>query len=178
MRFTRILLSLALATPIALAQHDVHAVLIPPAARKPAPPFHLLDVSGKTMQVSSYRGKVVLLDFWATECGGCVLEIPWFIQLQQSYSDKDFTAVGISADISYEDLKSADEAWAKVKPFVQTHNLNYPILMGNDTVLRSYKIQAFPATYLIDKSGRIAAIYVGVVSKDDIESNIKKLLAE
>jgi peroxiredoxin len=178
LRFVYILLSLSLAMPAALAQHDVHAVLVAPSARKPAPAFHLMDASGKVMQVSSYRGKAVLVNFWATDCGGCRLEIPWFIELQQAYQEKGFTAVGISADISYEDLKNADEAWSRVKPFVQEHHLNYPILMGNDAVLKSYAVQVFPATYLIDKSGRLAASYIGVVSKDDVEAKIKKLLAE
>jgi peroxiredoxin len=176
--FACTLLSLAFVMPHAIAQHDVHAALIAPAARKPAPAFHLIDASGKAKQISDYRGKVVLLNFWATDCGGCKLEIPWFIELQQAYKDKGFTAVGVSADISYEDLKNAEEAWSRVKPFIVDHHLNYPILMGDDPVLKSYPIEAFPATYLLDKSGRVAATYVGVVSKDDVESNIKKLLSE
>jgi peroxiredoxin len=176
--FACVLLSLAIAMPDARAQHDVHAALLAPAARKPAPAFHLMDESGKSKQVSDYRGKVVLLNFWATDCGGCKLEIPSFIELQQSYKDKGFTAVGVSADISYENLKNADEAWSKVKPFVLENHLNYPMLMGDDPILKSYDVEAFPATYLIDKSGRVAATYVGVVNKNDVESNIKKLLTE
>ena len=105
-------------SPPLFAQHDVHAVLIPPAARKPAPAFRLKNDAGKDIEVKDFKGKVVLLDFWATECGGCVLEIPYFIELEQSYKDKGFTAVGVSMDIVYEDLKSSEEAWRKVKPFV------------------------------------------------------------
>lgn len=162
----------------ALAQHDVHASLVPKAERKAAPNFHLTGESGKTVQISDFRGKVLLLNFWATACGGCVLEIPSFIDLQHKYGNNGFTAVGVSADIPYEGLKTADEAWQKVRPFITAHKMNYPIVMGNDAVITAYGFQAYPATYLIDKSGHIAATYVGVVSKDDVDANITKLLAE
>jgi peroxiredoxin len=165
-------------SPSAHGQRNVHAILVSWADRKPAPAFHLVSADGKNVEVSAYRGKVVLLNFWATSCGGCTLEIPSFIDLQKAYEKSGFTAVGISADIPYEGLKSADEAWQKVRPFMASHKINYPILMGNNSVIDSYGFQSYPATYLIDRSGRIAATYVGVVDKNDVESNIKRLLAE
>jgi cytochrome c biogenesis protein CcmG/thiol:disulfide interchange protein DsbE len=165
-------------TPALWGQQNVHAALIAPTARKPAPQFHLLGETGKTVQVSDYQGKVVLLNFWATSCGGCVLEIPSFIALEQSYKDKRFTAVGVSVDISYEGLKNADEAWKRVKPFIVDRKINYPILMGDDLIVRAYGVNAYPATFLIDKSGRIAAVYVGVVNKNNVEANIQTLLSE
>jgi peroxiredoxin len=164
--------------PRLFAQQDVHADLIAPASRKSAPTFHLVGESGKKMQVSDYRGRVVLLNFWATDCGGCILEIPSFVELQRAYAGKGFTSVGISMDISYEGLKDADEAWGRVRPFIANHKLNYPILMGDDLILKAYDMKAYPATYLIDKAGRIAAAYVGVVSKDNVASNIESLLSE
>lgn len=172
------LLLLASATPAVFAQQDVHAALIAANDRKPAPAFDLANATGKKIRISDYRGKVVLLNFWATDCGGCVLEIPSFISIQAAYKDKAFTAVGISMDIFYEDLKNADEAWGKVTPFVSSHKINYPILMGDQSVSDAYGLRAFPATYLIDKSGRVAATYVGVVSKDNVEANVDKLLLE
>jgi len=165
-------------TPRLLAQKDVHAVLIAPSGRKAAPTFHLVSDKGKTVQISDFREHVVLLNFWATSCGGCILEIPSFIELQHSYQSGGFTAVGISTDIAYEGLKSADEAWRRVRPFMSSNGMNYPILMGNDAVVNAYGFKSYPATYLIDKSGRIAATYVGIVAKDDVEANVKKLLAE
>ena len=165
-------------TPRLVAQKDVHAVLIPPSGRKAAPTFHLVSDKGKTIQVSDFRGHVVLLNFWATSCGGCILEIPSFIDLQHSYGSRGFTAVGISTDIAYEGLKNADEAWRRVRPFMSSNGMNYPILMGDDAVVTAYGFKSYPATYLIDKSGRIAATYVGVVAKDDVEANVKKLLSE
>jgi peroxiredoxin len=183
MRFTRsfaacILLSCALLTPALFGQRDVHAVLVAQAGRKPAPAFHLAGETGKTMEIANYRGKVVLLNFWATACGGCVLEIPSFIELQQAYQDKGFTVVGVAMDISYEQLKGADEAWTKIKPFVANHKINYPILMGNESTFDAYGSDAYPATYLIDKYGNIAATYVGVVNKENVEQNLKALLLE
>jgi peroxiredoxin len=164
--------------PNAYGQKNVHAILVAKADRKPAPTFHLESAMGKIIQVSDYRGKVVLLNFWATKCGGCILEIPSFVELQQTYKKSGFTAVGISADIPYEGLKNADEAWQYVRPFMTSHKLNYPILMGNDSVVDAYGFRSYPATYLIDRSGKIAATYVGVVDKSDVETNIKMLLAE
>lgn len=175
---TCLMLWLAFITPALFGQQNVHAALIASTARKPAPTFHLVGETGKTMQVSDYQGKVVLLNFWATDCGGCRLEIPSFIELEQAYKDKGFTAIGVAMDISYEQLKSADEAWARVRPFIVDHKLNYPILMGDDSILNTYQVKAYPATFLIDKSGRIAATYVGVVNKDNVEANIKTLLSE
>ena len=165
-------------TPRSAAQQEAHAALIAKADRELAPNFHLANESGKTTQISDFRGKVVLLNFWATACGGCVLEIPSFIELQQKYGNSGFTAVGISADIPYESLKTADEAWQKVRPFIAAHKVNYPILMGDDAVITAYGFRYYPATYLIDKSGHIAVIYGGVVSKDNVAANISKLLAE
>lgn len=135
--------------------------------------------SGGKIRISDYRGKVVLLNFWATECGGCVLEIPSFIEIENAYKDKGFTAIGVSMDILYESLKDANEAWGKVRPFMATRGINYTIAMGDDAISRAYALNAFPATYLIDKSGRIAVAYVGVVvNKDNVATNIKNLLSE
>jgi peroxiredoxin len=164
--------------PRLLAQQDVHASLIPAAERKVAPSFHLISNQSKTVQIRDFRGRVVLLNFWATACGGCILEIPSFIEIQHAYESRGFTAVGISTDVAYEGLKNVDQAWKRVRPFMESHAMNYPVLMGEAAVVNAYGFKSYPATYLIDKSGRIAATYVGVVSKDDVEANIKKLLSE
>jgi peroxiredoxin len=173
-----IVLALVFATTSALGQQGAHATVVPQASRQAAPAFQLSDSSGSNKQVTDYRGKVVLLNFWATECGGCKLEIPWLIELESAHKSDSFTVVGVSLDTSYEGSKSADEAWSKVKPFVLDHKLNYPVLMGDATQITSYKLAALPATYLIDKQGRIAATYSGVIDTSDVDSNIKKLLAE
>ena len=173
-----VVLALAFATTCAPGQQGAHATVVPKASRQAAPAFQLADSSGANKQVADYRGKIVLLNFWSTECGGCKLEIPWLIELESAHKSDSFTVVGVSMDTSYEGSKSADEAWSKVKPFVQDHKLNYPVLLGDATLITSYKLGAVPATYLIDKQGKIAAAYGGVVSKSDVDSNIDKLLAE
>jgi Peroxiredoxin len=99
--------------------------------------------------------------------------------LQDGYKDQGFTAVGVSMDISYESLKDANEAWKRVRPFMAKEGINYPIVMGDDSISNAYTLNSFPATYLIDKSGKIAAAYVGVViNEENVESNIKGLLSE
>lgn len=156
----------------------VRVSLKPPASRTAAPRFALTDADGKTERLSNYRGKVVLLNFWATECGGCRLELPWIVEINQTYTNKNVAVIGVSMDISYEDLKNATEAWAKVKPFLQAHQIAYTILMGDESVMKRYDIQALPVTSLIDTSGRIAATYVGLIDKQNVEANISALLAE
>jgi peroxiredoxin len=173
-----IVLALVFATTTALGQQGVHATVVPQASRQGAPAFQLTDGAGMSKQMSDYRGKVVLLNFWATACGVCKLEIPWLIELESAHKSDSFTVVGVSLDTSYEGSKSADEAWGNVKPYVLEHKLNYPVLMGEAELITSYKLGAVPASYLIDKQGRIAATYSGVIDKSDVNSNINKLLAE
>ncbi|MBB5058028.1 peroxiredoxin [Granulicella aggregans] len=170
---------IASVTPALYGQQDKHASLTAPESRRPAPAFELISEDGKKMHLADYRGKVVLLNFWATDCGGCVLEIPSFIEFQKNYREKGFVAVGVAMDISYDGLKNANEAWAKVRPFMATKGINYRIAMGDDAISKTYALNAYPATYLIDKSGRVAVAYVGVVvDKDNVETNIKGLLSE
>jgi peroxiredoxin len=156
----------------------VRAALQPPSARAPASAFVLHNGAGKNVALSDYRGKVVVLDFWATECGGCVKEIPWFIALARKYETAGLVAVGVSMEVQYAGLKSADEGWSKVKPWVQSHRVDYPVVMGDDRVVKAYEIQALPITHLVDRNGRIAATYDGVVDRENIEANIQALLKE
>jgi peroxiredoxin len=176
-------LALALIVVLAPALHGdeprtIRIAVTPSAERKGAPDFNLLDASGKSRKLADYRGKVLLLDFWATECGGCKLEIPWFIDIAQEYRKRDLAVVGVSMDILYEDLKSADEAWTRVTPFVKKTKINYPIVMGDGPVGTAYSIQALPQTWLIDRNGRVAATYIGLVNAENLRANLKALLAE
>lgn len=157
---------------------DIRVALEPPSARKPAPDFALLDASAKSVPLSSFRGKALLLDLWATKCGGCIKEIPAFIEIHHEYANRGLAVIGISMDILYEDLKGPAEAWSLVNPFVEGHKVDYPILMGDDRITNRYSVNALPVTYLIDKRGRIAAKYVGVVDRTNLDANIKALLAE
>ena len=173
-----ILVMLMSATPALFAQRDIHASLIAAADRKPVPQPKLMSETGKATRLSAYRGKVVLLNFWATDCGGCVLEIPAIIDVQAGYRNKGFTVVGVSMDIPYESLKNADEAWGKVKSFITKKKINYPILMGRESLFKEFGLTQLPDTLLIDKAGKVAAVYVGIIDKGNIEANITKLLSE
>src|SRR5258708_9055533 len=135
--------------------------------RKPAPGFTLTDSKGATVKLSDYKGKVVLLDFWATWCGGCKVEIPWFQEFESALGGRKFAVVGVSMD---------EDGWTAVKPFVEKSRLTYRMLLGDGPMADGYAVSSMPATFLIDRKGRIAARYVGLVDKGDIERNIKTLL--
>lgn len=146
------------------------AVLIAAAgSRKPAPDFALKDARGGSVKLSDYRGKVVLLDFWATWCGGCRTEIPWFTEFEQSYKDRGFAVLGVSMD---------EDGWSAVKPFIQERRVNYRILMGSEQIAELYGgLNALPQTFLIDRTGRIASVHVGVEGgKDSFRREIENLL--
>ncbi len=123
---------------------------------------------GKTVHLSDYRGKVVLLDFWATWCDPCRLEIPWFIDMQRKNKDKGFEVLGVSMD---------EEGWEVVKPFMKDVGMNYRVLIGNDKTTEMYGgVDALPTTFLIDRQGKIAAVHVGLASRKDFEDGVEQLL--
>ncbi len=157
----------ALAT--AADEPTVRALFEAASDRKPAPTFALTDSSGKTISLEKFRGKVVLLDFWATWCTGCKKEIPWFAQFQKTYGRKGFVVVGVSLD---------DGGWKVVKPFLAHTKVPYRMLLGDDATAKRYGIDAMPDTFLIDQQGKIAAAYTGgLVDRNDVEANIRALLA-
>jgi len=136
--------------------------------RNPAPDFALKDASGKLVHLSDYKGKVVLLDFWATWCGPCGIEIPWFKEFERKYKDRGFEVVGISMD---------DDGWKAINPFVSDNKINYRILLGDDKTGDKYgSVEALPTTFIIDQEGRIASVHVGLTSRKDFEDAIQQLL--
>ncbi len=136
--------------------------------RKPAPDFTLKDADGKTVHLSDYKGKVVLLDFFATWCGPCKIEIPWFKEFERQNKDRGFSVLGVSMD---------DDGWEVVKPFLKDLGVNYRVVIGNDFTAQAYGgVDALPSTFLIDREGRIAAVHVGLASRKDFEDGIQKLL--
>ncbi len=144
------------------------ASLKPDKERHSAPDFSLKDSNGKTVRLSDYKGRVVLLDFWATWCGPCKIEIPWFMDFERKHKDQGFSVLGVSMD---------DDGWEAVKPFVNEIGINYRIMIGNDMTAQSYGgIDALPTTFLIDRDGKIAAVHVGLTSKSEIENGIEELL--
>lgn len=175
-RLRSLLITLAIAGTLSAAEVSVD--LTPASQRKPVPAFTLQNADNKPVTSASLRGKVAVLNFWATECGGCRQELPSFIALDNAYRSKGVNVIGISMDILYEGLKDSTEAWSRVRPFVQAQKIAYPILMDNGYSEHAFSIDNMPATWIIDKSGRVAAIYVGIVDKSNVEANINKLLSE
>jgi cytochrome c biogenesis protein CcmG/thiol:disulfide interchange protein DsbE len=138
--------------------------------RKPAPEFALKDADGKTVRLEEYKGKVVLLDFFATWCGPCKIEIPWFMDLERKNKDRGFSVLGVSMD---------DEGWEVVKPFLAELGVNYRVVIGNDATAQIYGgVDALPTTFLIDRNQRIAAIHIGLASKKVFEDGIEQLLQD
>jgi peroxiredoxin len=136
---------------------------------KPAPAFTLKTTDGKTVTLADYKGKAILLNFWATWCGPCKLEMPWLIDLQKQYAPQGFTVLGVSED---------DGSPKDVASFAQKMGVDYPILMGNTAISHAYGgIDYLPTTFYIDRSGKVAIEVGGIVSKGEIEANIQKILA-
>lgn len=160
------------------AQQAIPSALRDKAERAPAPPFQLVDGATRTVRLSDFRGKAVALNLWATECGGCKTELPAFVKLDRTYRKSGLAVVGVSMDVRYSDLKSASAGWVQVKPFLRSHNIQYPILLDDGSVEKAFAVTALPATYLLDRTGRIAATYLGVVDPVGLENDVKRLLAE
>ncbi|GAB4368799.1 MAG: hypothetical protein OHK0021_11890 [Bryobacter sp.] len=140
----------------------------PEKSRKTAPAFSLKDSEGKTVTLKDYQGKVVLLNFWATWCGPCKIEIPWFVEFEQKYKDKGFAVVGVAMD---------EEGWEIVKPYITDKKVNYRVLLGDDAMAQLYGgVDSLPTSFLIDKQGKVGAVHVGLVSKSEYEKDIHALL--
>jgi thiol-disulfide isomerase/thioredoxin len=131
--------------------------------------FTMKDMNGKDVRLSDYKGKVILLDFWATWCGPCKVEIPWFVEFQQKYGAKGLQVIGVSVDDTVD----------KLKPYVAQFKMNYPVLQGlnHDDVQDAYgPMWGIPVTALISRDGKICAKHTGMSSKPSFENEIKSLL--
>ena len=133
--------------------------------------FVLKDAAGKDFNLASQKGKVILLDFWATWCPPCKVEIPWFVEFQQRYGPQGFIVIGVSVD---------DPA-AKLKPFGDQYKVNYPLLVGDgrDDIKgpRGYNAAwGLPKTVVIGRDGKICKTHVGLSVKEHFEQQIKSLL--
>jgi peroxiredoxin len=140
-----------------------------PLLGKPAPQFVLRDLAGHRVSLADYRGKALLINFWATWCEPCQLEMPWFIALQQKYASQGFTVLGIDKDYP-EDL-------SKVPGFAKKMNLNYPVLYGNARTYSDYGCCDYlPMSYYVDRTGTIRIATVGLGERETVETYIRRLL--
>lgn len=128
----------------------------------------LSDTDGKAVQLSSFKGKVIILDFFATWCPPCRQEIPDFIELQKQYGDKGLMMIGVS-------LTPAED----VKPFAEKLGINYTVLVGDDKSEAAYgPIRSIPTTFIIDKEFNVARKYIGFTDKEVFEKDVKELLSK
>lgn len=141
----------------------------PIANRKLAPDFQLAGADGKDIRLSELKGNVVLLNFWATWCEGCQVEIPWFVEFQKRYAGEGLAVIGLAMD---------DDGWKPVRPWIKEKNVNYSIVISKPEVAKQYGLKTMPLTVLIDRQGRIAATHCGIVNKAETENNISSLLKE
>lgn len=139
-----------------------------PGAMKPARDFLLRDADNRKWRLSATRGKVVLIDFWATWCGPCKVEIPGFVELYARYRDQGFEVVGVSMDTDLGAIKS----------FAVEHKMNYPILIGAgaDGIIRAWEVVGLPTTVLVSRDGRVCRRFVGQTPKEQFEELIRNLL--
>lgn len=155
---------------------------VSPLKGKLAPAFALEDLSGKKVSLASYRGKALLINFWATWCGPCKIETPWLVELRNKYAAQGFEVLGI--DTEGDDLKAGDTAgWAKnkveVSKFVQQMKMPYPVLINGDSISTPYGgLDELPTSFFVDRQGKVVAAQLGLTSESEIEGNIKKALAQ
>jgi thiol-disulfide isomerase/thioredoxin len=135
-----------------------------------APDFELPALDGKPLKLSDLRGKAVLLNFWATYCGPCKIEMPWFVELQKEYGPQGFQIVGVAMD---------DASTDDIAKFAKQLGVNYPVLIGKDSVADSYGgVSVLPTTFFVDRDGKLIAREFGLQSRSVFVDHIKKALSQ
>lgn len=148
-----------------------------PLLGQQAPNFTLVDLQGKKVSLADYRGKAVVVDFWATWCGPCRMEIPWLVELDKKYASQGLTVLGVATDTIDSDTGEKDPH-STIARFVAQHHMEYPILMADLKVANQYGgIDSIPTTFFINRSGKVVASTVGLAPRGDIEADIQKALS-
>jgi len=164
---TKAAAALVLAAAFYLVARRASAPGRPASARRPAPDFTAVDLAGRTLALSDYKGKVVLLDFWATWCEPCRTEVPAFVELQKKYGAQGLQVLGISLD---EDARP-------VRGFYARFHMNYPVALGDAKLAESFGgILGLPVAFLIGRDGRIEAKYAGRTGAAVFERDVRALL--
>ena len=142
---------------------------LPNLRGKKAPQFALKTLEGKKVTLADYKGKAVLVNFWATWCAPCKLEMPWFVDLHKQYAPQGFEILGVSED----EVKDRPQ----ISKFTQKIGVNYPILLGDDAASKAYGgVEFLPTSFYIGRDGKVIEETAGLASRDEIEANIKKAL--
>lgn len=146
---------------------QVYADLKTMREKQPEIDFTLKDTTGSNITLSDLKGKVVLLNFWATWCQGCKTEIPWLIEFEHKYRDKGLAVVGVSED---------SDGWTSVEPYLREAGVDYTVVVDDGSVAERYKLLNMPATYLIDRDGKVSAASAGIIDRAECEAEILRLL--
>lgn len=150
-----------------------------PLVGKMAPNFTLKDTEGKKVSLADYKGKAVVVDFWATWCAPCKIEIPWLEEFNKQYAGKGLQILGVSEDnLNLQDKAALAKEKKDITDKAAEMKINYPVLFDDANVSAPYGgVDGLPTTFFIDRSGKVVASTVGLVSRDEIEANIKKALS-
>mgnify|MGYP000143723779 CR=1 FL=1 len=143
--------------------------VVAPKIEKRAPDFTLETTTGKKLSLKDFKGKVVLLNFWATWCGPCKIEIPWFVEFAEQHKDDGLVVLGLSVD----------DTPAKIQAFAKEYNVTYPMLVGLDRedFQESYgPIWGIPMTFFIDREGTLCRTHAGIATREEFEKDIADLL--
>ena len=140
-----------------------------PLKGKPAPAFTLVNLEGKKVSLSDYKGRPVIVNFWATWCAPCKLEMPWFQEFRNKYSGQGFEILGIAEDEAPKD---------EIEKTAKKINVSYPILLTDGKVAPAYGgVDQLPTSFYIDRKGVVVTQTIGLATKDEVEANIKRLVA-
>jgi cytochrome c biogenesis protein CcmG/thiol:disulfide interchange protein DsbE len=151
---------------------------VPSLLGKPAPQFTLEDLNGNKVSLAGYKGRALVINFWATWCAPCKIETPWLIELRNRYAAQGLEVLGISADdIDRGDPQKLSEEKREIARFVQQMHMPYPVLIDADSISKPYGgLDALPTSFFVDRNGNVVAAQLGLTSKDDIERSINKAL--
>jgi thiol-disulfide isomerase/thioredoxin len=145
---------------------------------KMAPGLTLADLNGNKVSLASYKGRPLVVDFWATWCGPCKVEIPWFEKLHEQYAGQGLEILGVSTDdLDRDDPAKLFTQKRDIADFASKMHMNYPVLLGEDAALDKWGIDAMPTTFFIDRNGKIVASTVGLAPRAVIEEDIRKAIA-
>jgi len=156
------------------------AKYVSPLTGKLAPAFELEDLSGKKVSLESYKGKAVLVNFWATWCAPCKIETPWLVELRDQYALQGFEILGVSTEgdgVGRDDKAAWDKDKAAIARSVERMHMQYPVLIDGDSISEQYGgLDELPMSFFVSRNGTVVAVQMGLTSKADIEANIKKVL--